>query len=110
MASLVLASGAHDLTLPVLWASCVDVGGKFGGTASGYINFASCISGPAAPLAAAYLANLFGSFHGVFYVAASIYIVGGVLWFFIDPRDKLQETCLESTTSINTTPGPSLAR
>lgn len=89
IASLVLASGAHDLTLPVLWASCVDVGGRFGGTASGYMNFASCISGMAAPLAAAWLFKAFGSFSGVFMVAASIYIVGGCLWFLIDPRDSL---------------------
>jgi ACS family glucarate transporter-like MFS transporter len=90
IASLVLASGAHDLTLPVLWASCVDVGGRFGGTASGYMNFASCISGMVAPIAAARLFQAFGSFTGVFLVAASIYIVGGLLWFLIDPRESLK--------------------
>src|SRR5262249_32655656 len=89
IASLVLASGAHDLTLPVLWASCADAGGRFGGTAAGYINFASCISGMAAPMIAAVLYTTFGSFSSVFFVAASIYVIGGFLWFLIDPNETL---------------------
>jgi MFS family permease len=90
VACLVLASGAHDLTLPVLWATCTDVGGKFGGTSSGFVNFASCISGVTAPLAAAQLAHMFGSFHSVFYVAGALYLAGGILWLFIDPRRSIE--------------------
>ena len=90
VACLVLASGAHDLTLPVLWATCTDAGGKFGGTSSGFVNFASCISGVTAPLAAAQLANVFGSFNAVFYVAAGLYLMGGTLWLFIDPRRSIE--------------------
>jgi ACS family glucarate transporter-like MFS transporter len=89
VACLVLASGAHDLTLPVLWATCTDAGGKFGGTSSGFVNFASCISGVTAPLAAAQLAHAFGSFNAVFYVAAALYLMGGTLWLFIDPRRSI---------------------
>jgi hypothetical protein len=90
VACLVLASGAHDLTLPVLWATCTDAGGKFGGTSSGFVNFASCISGVAAPLASAKLAQSFGSFNAVFYVAAGLYVIGGTLWLFIDPRKSIE--------------------
>ena len=50
IAFLALASGAHDLTLPVLWATTTDAGGRFGGTASGFVNFASSLSGMLAPL------------------------------------------------------------
>ena len=67
IAFLVLASGAHDLTLPVLWATTTDAGGRFGGTASGFVNFASSLSGMLAPLSAALLERMFGSFHAVFY-------------------------------------------
>jgi len=89
VACLVLASSAHDLTLPVLWATCTDAGGKFGGTSSGFVNFASCISGVTAPLAAAQLSHVFGSFNGVFYVAAALYLIGGMLWLFVDPRRSI---------------------
>jgi MFS transporter, ACS family, glucarate transporter len=89
IAFLALASGAHDLTLPVLWATTTDTGGRFGGTASGFVNFASSLSGMLAPLSAAFLESLFGSFHAVFYAAAGMYVVGAGLWLIIDPRKSL---------------------
>jgi MFS family permease len=81
---LVLAAGLHDVTLPVAWATCVDVGGKFGGTASGYMNLASSISGTLAPLAGAWLAEITGTFTAVFWVAAGVYLVGAALWLVIE--------------------------
>jgi ACS family glucarate transporter-like MFS transporter len=86
IAGLVLAAGLHDLTLPVAWATCVDVGGKFGGTASGYMNLASSISGTLAPLAAAWLEEITGTFTSVFWVAAAVYVVGAALWMVIDTQ------------------------
>ncbi|MEZ5399389.1 MAG: MFS transporter [Bryobacteraceae bacterium] len=83
---LVAASGLHDLTLPVAWATCTDLGGRFGGAAGGWMNLASSISGIMAPVAAAELAQAFGSFHPLFWVAAGMYVFGGTLWFWIDPR------------------------
>jgi MFS family permease len=83
---LVLAAALHDVTLPVAWATCVDVGGKFGGTASGYMNLASSISGTLAPLAAAWLAEVTGTFATVFWVAAGVYAMGAALWLIIDPK------------------------
>jgi ACS family glucarate transporter-like MFS transporter len=64
----------------------VDVGGKFGGTASGYMNLASSISGTLAPLAAAWLAEVTGTFATVFWVAAGVYAMGAALWLIIDPK------------------------
>ena len=89
IAFLALASGAHDMTLPVLWATTTDVGGRFGGTASGMVNFASTLSGMVAPMAAALLERVFGSFHAVFIAAAAMYVLGACLWLVIDPRRSL---------------------
>jgi len=89
IAFLALASGAHDLTLPVLWATTTDAGGRFGGTASGLVNFASSLSGMVAPLSAALLQRMFGSFHAVFFAAAAMYLFGAALWLIIDPRKSL---------------------
>lgn len=88
IAALVLAAGAHDLVLPVLWATCTDIGGRFGGTASGWVNLSSAISGMTAPLLAAWLAQTFGSFQSVFYVAAGLYVMGSAMWLMIDPRRR----------------------
>ena len=87
--SLAVAFGAHDLTLPVLWATSTDVGGKFGGSSAGWINLASCIAGMAAPLAMAALEQTFGSFNSVFYVASVLYVLAGIAWLFIDPRKRI---------------------
>jgi ACS family glucarate transporter-like MFS transporter len=90
IAFLALASGAHDLTLPVLWATTTDAGGRFGGTAAGFVNFASSISGTLAPLTAAGLEHAFGSFRSVFFAAAAMYVCGAALWLVIDPRQTLE--------------------
>ena len=89
IAFLALASGAHDLTLPVLWATTTDAGGRFGGTAAGFVNFASSLSAMLAPLSAALLQRMFGSFHAVFFTAAVMYLFGAALWLIIDPRKSL---------------------
>ena len=52
---MAVAQGSQDLTLPVAWATWVDVGGRFGGTATGFMNTASSISAMISPLAAAWL-------------------------------------------------------
>jgi ACS family glucarate transporter-like MFS transporter len=89
IAFLTLASGAHDLTLSVMWSTTTDVGGRFGGTAGGFINVGSSISGMLAPLTAATVASMFGSFHAVFWIAAALYFCAACLWLFIDPRKRL---------------------
>jgi hypothetical protein len=90
IALLALASGAHDMTLPVLWATTTDAGGRFGGTASGFVNFASSLSGVLAPMSAVLLERTFGSFHAVFIAAAAMYLSGAALWLVIDPRKPSQ--------------------
>ena len=83
VAWLSLATAAHDLTLSSVWASCTDIGGSFGGTAAGFVNLASSLSGIAAPIMAAWLASAFGSFSIVLPVAAGLYLAAAVLWQFI---------------------------
>ncbi len=90
VALLTLASGAHDLTLPVMWATTTDTGGRFGGTAGGFINVASSVSGMLAPLTAAWVESAFGSFRAVFWIAAALYFSAAVLWIFIDPRRRAE--------------------
>ncbi len=82
---LTLAAGAMDLAVPVAWAACLDVGGRFGGTATGFMNTSSSISAMISPIAAAKLFETFGSFHAMFASAAAVYLLAGLLWLKIDP-------------------------
>ncbi len=94
LAAVLCLTGAQvalDLTVPVSWATSVDIGGPFGGTLAGFMNMASCIAAVLLPLVAAALEQRFGSFQAVFAVASAGYLAGGLLWLKIDPRRKLVE-------------------
>ncbi len=88
--SLAFAQAAQDLTLPVAWAVCVDVGRRYGGTATGFMNTASSISAALSPVVAAWLEQRFGSFNALFALAAGVYCIGALLWFVIDAEDELE--------------------
>jgi MFS transporter, ACS family, glucarate transporter len=88
---LTLAAGAMDLAVPVAWAACLDVGGRFGGTTTGFMNTGSSISAMISPIAAAWLFATFGSFHAMFASAAAVYLVAGLLWLKIDPTRRLDD-------------------
>jgi sugar phosphate permease len=81
---LTLAEAGLDLAVPVAWAACLEVGGSFGGTATGFMNAGSSISAFISPLAAAALYSRFGSFDAMFMSAAAVYLISGLLWLRID--------------------------
>ena len=87
---MAFAQGAQDLTLPVAWAVCVDVGHRYGGTATGFMNTASSASAVISPISAAWLASQFGSFESMFWAATVVYGMGALLWLFIDPERRVQ--------------------
>jgi ACS family glucarate transporter-like MFS transporter len=88
---LAFAVGVHDITLPVSWATVVDVGGRFGGTTSGFMNMASSLSAMVSSVSAAWFLTTFGSFHIMLIVAAVVYVIGGILWLWIDPTKAVSE-------------------
>ena len=81
---LALASGIHDMTVPVAWATVVEVGGPYGGSASGFMNMASSFSGMLSATSAAWLAATFGTFHAMLAAAAATYFIGALIWLRID--------------------------
>jgi ACS family glucarate transporter-like MFS transporter len=83
------AAGAMDLAVPVAWAACLEVGGRYGGTATGFMNTASSISAFISPLAAGWLFDRYGSFSAMFASAAGVYLVASFLWLRIDAAEPL---------------------
>ncbi len=86
---MAFAQGAQDLTLPVAWAVCVDVGHRYGGTATGFMNTASSASAVISPISAAWLQAKFGSFGAMFWAATAVYAVGALLWLLINPERRV---------------------
>jgi len=83
-----VAQAAHDLTLPVAWASCVDIGGKHGGITGGFMNMASSLAALISSISAGWLVEVFSSFNLVFVVAASFNFLGALMWLRVDPTQS----------------------
>ncbi|HUG81646.1 MAG TPA: MFS transporter [Bryobacterales bacterium] len=88
---LSFAQGVQDLALPVAWATCVDVGGRLGGTATGFMNTASSMSAMISPIAAAWLRKTYGSFTVMFSSCIVIYFIASVMWMILDPSKTIQD-------------------
>ncbi len=89
--SLIFAAGSMDLAVPVAWAACLEAGGRYGGTATGFMNTASSISAFISPLAAAWLFDRFGSFGAMFWSAAVVYFLAGLVWLRIDASQPFDQ-------------------
>jgi MFS family permease len=85
------AQAALDLTVGVSWATCVDVGGRFGSTLAGFMNTASSLAAVLLPVVAAGVESRSGSFQPVFAIAACVYLAGAFLWLRIDPSHRLED-------------------
>lgn len=81
---LMLAEAGMDIAVPVAWAACLEVGGSFGGTATGFMNSASAISAFISPVAAAWFYTKFGSFNAMLISASGVYFLASLLWFKIN--------------------------
>jgi MFS family permease len=90
MICLTLAAGALDLAVPVAWAACVDVGGRYSGTVTAFMNTAASISAFLSPIVAGWFYDSFGSFKVMFASAAVVYVVGAVVWLGVDPRNSVE--------------------
>lgn len=98
--ALYLAAVSHDTTMNVLWltvslgalgctfnaswASCIDIGGKFCGSVSGWMNFMGNVGGIVAPTATAWIATNYGWQAAILVTAASA-VIGVVAWIAVKP-------------------------
>ena len=86
MMAMGFAGFANDLTIPVSWGVCMDVGGRHTGTVSGGMNMMGAGGGAVAGPAVAYLLRLSGdNWNLPLYVAAAAYFAAAACWLGIDP-------------------------
>jgi ACS family glucarate transporter-like MFS transporter len=86
---LTLANGGLGPVFATSWASTIDLGGKFTGTVSGWMNFWGNIGGVAAPVTAAWIATHYG--WGVVLTSTSaLAVVGAILWLKVKPDQQLR--------------------
>jgi len=81
-----------DFVIPVSWATCIDVGGRFSGTYSGAMNMMGNLGGVAAPVAIGHLLEYtHKNWNVVFYLSAAVFVLGAICWAFIDPVTSMDD-------------------
>ncbi|MCZ2148723.1 MAG: MFS transporter [Bryobacterales bacterium] len=92
-----LASFCNDLVMPGAWAACMDIGGSYAGTLAGSMNMMGNLAGFVAPLTGGLLLDMTKKQTGAsdwnlfLYMMAGVYLLGTIVWPFIDPVRPLEE-------------------
>jgi MFS transporter, ACS family, glucarate transporter len=81
---LSLSLGSLGFTFPASWAACLDLGGKFSGSVSGWMNLWGNIGGILAPITTAWIATQYGWEAAITATSASA-IVGVLAWLLVKP-------------------------
>jgi MFS family permease len=79
-----VAAAGGDFAQGANWATIVDVGGQFAGTAAGFVNMVGNGGNYLQPSIGAWVSSSFG-FGAMFVVYALTYVVAAAMWLFIDP-------------------------
>jgi MFS transporter, ACS family, glucarate transporter len=90
LASVILAGGAGALYLSQssYWAISADIGGRFSGSVSGFMNMGCQFGGALTSFLTPYIAQHFG-WTASFLVAAALSVLGSLAWLLVDPNRPL---------------------
>ena len=72
------------------WASIVDMGGRYAGTAAGFLNMVGNTAGFVSPVAGAWIFQHLG-WSVLFTVYAAMYLLAASMWLFIDPTRRFYD-------------------
>jgi len=81
---LTLSLGSLGFTFSASWAAATDIGGRFTGSVSGWMNFWGNLGGVAAPMCTAWVATSYGWQAAILLTAASA-VIGIIAWFAVKP-------------------------
>jgi MFS family permease len=80
-----LASAGHDFGQGANWATIVDIGGRYAGTAAGFNNMIGNMGNFIGPTVGILVVGAF-SWNAAIAVYAGAFFCAGAMWFFIDPN------------------------
>jgi len=86
MGLMALASFCSDLTMPISWNTCVEIGKQYTATVSSTMNMLGNLAGFVAPVVFGFILQYTNSnYNIVMYTMAVAAIVSGVCWLFLEP-------------------------
>jgi MFS family permease len=86
---LSLTYGGLTFQQPIIFAVCMDIGGKYTGAIVGAFNTACQVASFVSTLAFGYLVEHYGSYNAPIVPMAALLFTGALLWFKIDATQKL---------------------
>ncbi len=85
-----LASFASDLTMPISWDTCVEIGGAYTATVAAAMNMLGNLGGFVAPVVGGIILQRTGAAHGgwnlLIYCMVAASIVSAACWLYLDPE------------------------
>ena len=85
VACLCLASFMKDFAMAASWSTCLDIGHRYSGTVSGFMNMVGNLGTFFSPPIVAYLAR-HGAWDLALVYSAAMFLTAAVCWLFINPR------------------------
>jgi MFS transporter, ACS family, glucarate transporter len=87
-----LASFCSDLTMPISWDACVEIGGPYTATIAAAMNMLGNLAGFVAPVVGGViLARTGGNWNTLIYTMAAAATISAVCWLTLDPARTRQE-------------------
>lgn len=99
---LTMSLGSLGFTFNASWAACIDIGGRFSGSVSGWMNFWGNLGGVAAPIFTAWVATTYG-WQAAIIATAALAIVGIGAWFAVKPDIPLINKPCENNSQTSHT-------
>ena len=101
MVLMALASFCSDLTMPISWNTCVEIGRRYTATVAATMNMFSGLAGFAAPVLGGYiLLSESRNWNALLYMMVAAACISAVCWLFLHP-DRLAEKNAEIDGSKN---------
>jgi MFS family permease len=95
VALMCLGSFGNDIGQAGEWASVISIGGRFAGTAFGFVNMVANIGGNTLqPIIGQSVFHNFG-WTPLFLVYGSVYLTASILWLFINPSRRFYDSIAE---------------
>ncbi len=99
MIAMGLASFCSDLTMPISWNACVEIGRRHTATVSGAMNMFGNLAGFVAPVLGGFiLQSSSGNWNILIYMMVVSSTIAGLCWLYLDPEHKVT-TAGAATTS-----------
>jgi len=92
MLAMALASFASDLTMPISWDACVEIGGPYCATVAASMNMLGNLGGFVAPVVGGViLTHTGGNWNLVLEVMAALAVVSALCWLYLDPKSARRD-------------------